>query len=915
MGKANFSLYKYNRRKLKIAIEKNCISKEVYSNIKTVLDDHLANETSCVFEEILTSFPLLLPIEDILPILQKEIFKYNQIIIKLAQQFAKNTTNQQFKLQKQDTFSINQANAQLNKVFLNILKDITNDYLSSRQRNIDDVLLESGFIQASQLEFLHNSAEHLEIKAQDRKFGEIAVKNEFTTDEIVQQALDEQTERYKKTSKNHIIGDILVEQNHITAETRDEILIIQNRVLEEDWEDTLKRVGQSSMEEKEKSALFGALILKERLLDEAKVVEALKIQAKELEDYRKKSEAIKNKINGAEDSETGDPKNKPRWIGDILVEDFGLSERDRKRIIKKQMEYKIERINLKFGLNLSNAHIELFNEMEQYFELSYSKNNIEAFIKVLKPIPKSMTKDNMIVWLYHKKIRYGRINNAIASLIANKVKPGKKILLAKGDEPVDAEVKYKFHFHTRPTNNNISQISSNHRDANQDSLQKNSLDSNKRENESVKPKDININKTMLDTQNGFNSGNIVKSIVLKGAKLITFQKIKGKSGLNVNRCFVAPPMIAQINIIKGENIIRNENEFVASCDGIPYFSEKRVLSVLSKVNIKGDLSQDHMAQSASSEFDCDFDIHGAITKGVSLGCRKLKVVSLMGKVAATDEVTVLRDTVNGELLSKGNISLSSVENSSITGEKLIVIKPHSYDNAPEFNRIYNSIITSDDIFRISDAKIISSVIRARNKVILKKVTVGEQCKFIVGDSIEVISYKKRIEELNSEIVKITSEIESLQKISRALFEKLEKKDISAIDQEIKTLSRNQRTKDDLDRIAELRVIKRQREREYAASIDQYSSTFMKNAQQIKHYQEQKSIFEKEKKEVGNSIMGIYKKEAEIPELDIRRTMLPAGTIIQFRYNQQVLSKDCEGFVFREEFNQQTHRYELKQHRW
>ncbi len=862
------SIYKYNRRKLKIALEHKCILKEDYNQVKNILDDQLSKGIQTPIEELFESFPSL-SLKDIEPVINKELFKYNQIIIKLAQQFAKNTTIQQLKLQKQDLVSIQQATQKLQDTFSKILKDITNDYLSSSQKNIDDILLESGLIQESQLEFLHSSAEHLEIKAQDRKFGEIAVSNEFTTQEIVNKALDEQTERYKRTSKNHIIGDILVEQKHITPETRNEILIIQNRVLEEDWEDTLKEVGQSSIEEKEKNAMFGALILKEKLLDENKVVEALKIQSKELKAYREQVESQESKAEPTE-------KVKPRWIGDILVQDFGLSERDRKRIVKKQMEYKIERLNLKFGLNLTNSHIELFNEIEQYFELSYSNDKVEAYIKVLKPVPKTMTKDNIVIWLYNKKVSYGRINSAIESLVNNKVKPGKTILLAKGDEPIAAQMKYKFHFDTKGL--------------------------------------------IYDAKHNIHSGKlspekVLSSIVLKGTKLVTFEKIKGKSGLNVNRCFVAPSMVTPLTVIKGENVTRNDNCFVAASDGLPHFSQNRVLSVSSMIHIDGNIVPDSVPQHLPTHLDCDFYIHGTIHSGVVLGSRRLKSTYLNGKVTTTDDVIIFNDTINGEVISKGNVSVQSLENSVITSEKSIVIQLNRDETQRAFNKVYHSIITSDDISRLSDAKIFFSIIRAKNKIILKKVTVGEQCKFIVGDSIETIAYKKKIEELVSDIEILDIKIKEIQENSRELFEKIEKKDIAAIDQEIKALSKNQRTKSDLDRISELRVMKRQKEKEYEVSVDKYGSIFMQNSQKIKIYQERKKSFEQEQKELSSRIMAIYKKEQEIPEIDIRHTMLPAGTVIQFRYNKQVLNSDCEGFVFREEFNKQTNRYELKQHRW
>ncbi|MBF0468447.1 MAG: hypothetical protein HQK61_06125, partial [Desulfamplus sp.] len=690
-------------------------------------------------------------------------------------------------------------------------------------------------------------------------------------------------------------------------ETRDEILIAQNRVMEEDWEETLKKVGQSSIEEREKNALFGAMILKARLLDEKQVVAALKIQAKEFEAYHKRAELEKMPgFSSSNDSKERENRIRPRWIGDILVQDFGLSEHDRKRIVKKQMEYKIERLNIKLGLNLSDAHIELFNEMDKYLELSYSKDNIEAYIKVLNPLPKSMTKDNIIIWLYHKKIRYGRTSNVLDRLIANKVRPGKKIMLAKGDEPVLAQIKYRFHFDVQAIFKHAKISATNGRTA--------------RSNTQTDTNNTNLNAVNGQTDIAHNmiianSGNIFQFIVSKGTKLVSFRKIKGKSGLNVNRCFVAPPIITPINITKGNNVTRNEDSFEASCDGIPFFSDDRILSLFSLIHVDGEITPENTPENIPTQFNCDFDIKGSIKSGVALGCRNLKVTNLMGRVNATDEVTVSHDIVNGEILSKGTVRAASMENSLVTSQKSIFIELQRYSTDTDFNRIYNSIITSDDILICSDAKLVSCVVRAKNRVILKKVTVGESCKFIIGDSIETITCKKRAAELNNDIDQLDIKIRELQEKSRYLFEKLEKKDISAIDQEIKSLSRNQKTKEDLDKIAELRVIKRQKEKEYEASIDQYSSTFMRYAQQIKQYQNQKNIFEKDKKELESRITEIYKQEPGVPELDIRHSMLPAGTVIQFRYNQQRLSADCEGFVFREEFNHQTSRYELKQHRW
>ncbi len=858
------SQFQYNKRQLKILLEHNLISRETFSHVQSELTAAFENASQPDLMQLLAQNPTFLLKKNFKPVLYKELFKYNQILIKLAQQFAKNTRVQQLKLQKTDAATIQKEVALLEDAFAEILKSVTSGYLHGQLRNIDETLLDSGFIKDGQLEFLHNSALHLEIKVQDRKFGEIAIKNNFVTPNVVNNALKEQTHLYLKTKKSHIIGDILVDQEQMSPAIRDEILIIQNRVIEEDWEETLKEVGQSSIEEKEKNALFGALIVKEKLLDEDVVVQALRMQANEA------AEAANREFSKNEG------RKGPRWIGDILVDEFGLAEKDRKRIIKKQMAYRIERINLKLGINLTNAHVELFNEMEKYFRITYSKWNISAYIELLTPLPSSMTKENIMIWLYHKKISYGRVPGVVEKLIGNQVEPGTPILLAKGDAPVAAKSNAKIHFHILKNDHGH---------------------------------DGAIINGSADLYWGEEKTPV---LVKKGAPLITLHRKKGRSGLSVNHCLVAPPLGSFNSFIKGKYVIKDGNDcFFAACDGLPRLSSKKVISVEQKVTIEGDLAPG----GSSLAFDCDFVVKGCVQNDVKLCCRSLKADIFRGDVTASESVIISQRTIGGEIHARGAVQLSSVEQSTITGERGITIQlhPDGYDQA--FNKIYDGLITSDDVLKISDAKIISSIIRAKNRLILKKVVVGEQCKFVVGDSLEVIALKTEIEMVESEIKVLDGKISILQKSSRELFAKIEKKDIAAIDEEIKVRGKNQRTKMDLDKITELRLIKRKKEKQYIANVDQYGAIFMQSSNQIKALQDKRTQLIEKRSSLESEVTTLYRKDPGTPELDVRKTLLPAGTIIQFRYNQKVLSEDCEGFVFRESLSPETQRYEIKTHRW
>lgn len=859
------SKYHYNKRQLKILLENNIISRETFSHLKSQLDVAFGKDDQPELISLIERDTTSVLKKNYLPILHKELFKYNQILIKLAQQFARNTLVQQLKLQKTDPLDIERQVTKLENTFAVILKSVTSAYLEGTSRNIDETLLESGFIKSSQLEFLHNSALHLEIKVQDRKFGEIAVKNNFVTRKAVNEALTEQTHLYRKTKKNHIIGDILVEQQKMTPEIRDEILIIQNRVLEEDWEDTLKEAGQSSIEEKEKNALFGALIVKERLLDEKVVVEALKVQARETAQA-----AHQKEISGKE-------KKTPRWIGDILVEDFGLADTDRKRIVKKQMAYRIERINLKLGLNISDAHIELFNEMEKFFRITYSKGHVEAYIEIIDPLPSTMTKENIIIWLYHKKISYGRVPGVVEKLIGNQVPPGSPVLLARGDDPVPAKVKPEIHFQIFPDQKKRGKVGH--------------PGSSKRSS----------------SENGK-----VTALVRKGDPLLTLHRKKGRAGLSVNHCLVAPPPATVRPFVRGKNVEKKgDDRFFAACDGFPLLSSKNVISVEPEIVIQGDLD----AATSPMAFNCDFDVKGAVQSGVTLQCRSLRAGSCNGDVTAREGVIVLRNTKDSEIHANGAILLSSVEGSMIIGGRGITVQLHGDEKNRGFNKIYDTVITSDDILKISDAKIVSSVLRARNRMILKKVVVGEKCKFVVGDSLAVIEHKTGIEAIDDDIKALDGKISILQKNSRELFAKIEKKDIAAIEDEIKIRMKNQRTKEDLDKISELRLLKRQKEKQYIANVDEYGAIFMQNSNQIKALQEKRNQLLKKRGSMEGDVTALYRSDPEAPELDVRHTLLPAGTIIQFRFNQKILKEDCEGFVFRETLNPETQRYEIKKHRW
>jgi hypothetical protein len=842
----NNLLHQSNVRIIDILRVKKLISKKAYKVTKTVLDNELNQGRQ----------PLLDAVEPIKDIIQyetlcREFFKYNQIILKLSHQFITNTFSQKFKDIGEDEDSKNNRFCDLENIFKELQETATEDYLQKRLKNIELALLERKIMDSSQLEFIHKNAIHLEIKAMDKKFGEIAVNNQFTTKKTIDNALSEQTRLYLQTKENHIIGDILVNRKEMTPEIRDEILLIQNRLLEEDWEALLRESAASVIQEQEKNALFGAIVLKEKLMDKQDVVEALQrqqLERKAFEDHQKAGYGSKK--------QDFPPPRKPRWIGDILVEDYGLSKKNREKIVAKQLQQKIKIINFKLGGNIKNAQQEMIRELDSYFQIHYTKNKLQAFIKLNKEIPSSMTSMNIMLWLYQKKITKGIINPSIYRLLENKVMPGDKVMIAKGETPVHDKLTPNLHF---------------------------------KKGDALRP-----------------------VIVHKKDRLASIHRIIGQAGINVNQCFVIHHSEA-CPIQIGANVTRKNNEFFAACDGVPDLSKKGVLSISQVIDIPGNLDD----TGPRINHDCEVYVHGLIHSVEMINCKKLTADGLKGAIVSLNKITVKRLIENASINASGEVHLASIRNSEVTSLRTVLIhKEQTGTTSLHSLHVSQSIIDSDDVSIFTDVNITSSMIRARNKIILRKVKVKNDCKLIAGDSLEVINQKKNIEKIEKEKMRAMENIQSLEQQLKELFSSLEKEDISNFEAEIERLNNlRQKAKADLDRVRELKkkinALKKESEKEY----NECGEMFLNMSQRISAEKKRIAELEQERTLIQKKIVDMYKREKGHPEIDARKAIIAKGTMLQFRFTSLTLESDRTGFVFREEYDAPTGRYEIKQHRW
>jgi uncharacterized protein (DUF342 family) len=108
------------------------------------------------------------------------------------------------------------------------------EQLDGNKALLGAILVSQGMMSQNQLDFLLSIQKVIETRKMDRKFGMIAIKNEFATQEDIEHALMEQKKSYEETKIVKMIGDILVESNVMTRDQCDVILKKQQRFEEID---------------------------------------------------------------------------------------------------------------------------------------------------------------------------------------------------------------------------------------------------------------------------------------------------------------------------------------------------------------------------------------------------------------------------------------------------------------------------------------------------------------------------------------------------------------------------------------------------------------------------------------------------------------------------------------------------------
>jgi len=514
--------------------------------------------------------------------------------------------------------------------------------LIEKQQNTPDYSIvklfrEEDYLSEANIDFLFAVKQHLKLKMLDKRFGELGVANKLIRPENVKKALDLQSEIFKKTNESRLIGDILLEQEEITKATKASILLSQDRVKDELLAEAINDIASTKMEKISVNMRFGAIAVKKGFITITQLNQALQVQKDE-----------------------GISKNNQRYLGEILKELFGLSDKDLTYILKIQKELEKQRLSLEKALSQYNLEENINKRLGKIFEYRFSRNKLEAYIRIAENLLEEILVSDILNWLKSIGIRFGICDEqSIKDFITKGVK-GSEIKIAKGYLPTD------------PVNESMEFLF-----------------------------DTKINNDPAN-QNSPRLSFVKKGDVL--ARITPHQE--GNPGKDVCGFTIPPQKYEIIPLGSGKGVVKKGLIFFADTDGNPVLFKNRTLFVTHR-------DQEHPVEHFSGHVRTDLGkkyqsanltVDGNIEKDGRVTCHKL----------------IVKGDVRGQIHATGNVQIKGDVGEN-TGMKIPNPVISSHGDIIVNKTIANSVIITSKMLKAPNSDLISSQVFAFQDIILKNI--------------------------------------------------------------------------------------------------------------------------------------------------------------------------------------------------
>lgn len=449
-------------------------------------------------------------------------------------------------------------------------------------KSVAKFLLKKKIMSKDDVGFLLSVQQHIETLLADKKFGKLGVANQFVAPDKVKKALEVQVEIFRKKKKSIKIGDILVQSNDISLADKTALLLTQNRVKEELLPQAFNDIAKDEIEQMEINRRFGAIAVKKELITKKQLKTALVKQKKEVE-------------------KTGEK----RYLGDILKETCGISDKDIANILRVQQKVETKRMNLEKKLYEYHQDKQISNTLEPYFEYHVSDDKMSAYIKKIKLHPEKIVLNDFLNWFALSGIKFGLCeHNEIRAFLDNE-DLHQELEVAKGQMPVEfKEEVVDFKFDTRfsdPDN--------------------------------------------LEDENGKKLDPADAPIVQKNDLLaVVTPHEEAKAGTDVFARPVYAQEKEQVFLNCGEGVYREEDRFIALVKGQPRLYKGRTIFVIPQEiesfpveEVKGDITEDPEDRYVS----CILKLTGSIGPGVQLKCHDLVIEGdILGNVEVAGNIDI-----------------------------------------------------------------------------------------------------------------------------------------------------------------------------------------------------------------------------------------------------------------------------------
>ncbi len=495
--------------------------------------------------------------------------------------------------------------------------------------------------------------------------GRLALKHRFLTEGQLEDAFALQQEE-QRTGRSPLLGPLLVRQGLITQKQLDFLLSLQ-----------------MVMEARKLDRRFGEVAVKNGCVELRDVEEAL--QEQEL--LFKKTRTV-------------------RLIGEILVERGKMDRAERDAILKLQQRLFVDEKE-------EEAPEAPSDPCEGLFEIAVSTDGLKAEVTSGRPIPDSITVEQLKSFLERHGVTHGLIQDEeLEAFLRQDARAGHPFTVARGTPPLPgrhAEIHY--HFDTDP-------------------LKVGTL----KEGGGIDFKD---------------RGQIPQ--VAEGSLLAErVPPEEGTPGLDVTGGEIAPPKPRNRKLRKGKGTELSEDglRLLAALPGRPEISADGKVFVFSEHKIRGDVD----LKCGHVDFNGDIQVSGTVQKGFRVRGGSLAANEVAGaEVDVRGDVVVTGGIIGATIRVGGNLRALYVHKSRILAFGDVVLEKEAID----------AHVETSGAFIVKKGPVFSSRVTAKKGI--EAVQVGSKtsnpCRLVVGTDDRV---KREIQEIELRIERIREERTSLK---------------------------------------------------------------------------------------------------------------------------------------------------------